>query len=193
MFGVTIEKLFLVAMVAAVVIGPHRLAQYTRTLADTVRSLRGFVEATRSNAERELGMPLTRDEWQRLNLRQYDPRTIVREALELSRPTVTSPQGQTDEAPTPRAAVPADRGSIDPIVHDTGDALTGAESLASSPVDASASVGLDRIRPGQRYLVVGGSGHPSRILLSSLPADDPRRIAAERVSADDSAAAVAAG
>ncbi|MBY6352324.1 Sec-independent protein translocase subunit TatA/TatB [Rhodococcoides corynebacterioides] len=82
MFGLTLEKLFLVAVIAGVVLGPARLPDYARQLARGVRSLRQFVDTTRAAAEQDLGMPLRRSEWESVNLRQYDPRRIVRDALE---------------------------------------------------------------------------------------------------------------
>ncbi|MFD6548072.1 hypothetical protein, partial [Bacillus cereus] len=36
-----------------------------------------------------------------------------------------------------------------------------------------------RVRPGQKYLITGPASHPRRILIDSLPQDDPRRIAAQ--------------
>src|SRR6478735_1127426 len=81
MFGLTFEKLFLVAIVAGVVIGPQRLPLYAHRLAEAVRALRGLVETSRSQAEAELGVSLQRADWESLDLRQYDPRRVVRDAL----------------------------------------------------------------------------------------------------------------
>lgn len=127
MFGLTFEKLFLVAIVAGLVIGPQRLPLYTHRLAELIRSVRMFVDASKARADLEA-----------LDVRQYDPRRIVREALT-----------------EPAAAQPADEAD-------------GAD------LEEQAS----RVRPGQKYLVTGGSAHPRRILIESLPEDDPRRLAA---------------
>lgn len=127
MFGLTFEKLFLVAIIAGVVLGPQRLPVYAHQLARTVRALRDFVESTRGTAEHEMGIPTS------LDLRQYDPRRIVRDAL--------------DEPATP------------PATDEVADEVR-------------------RVRPGQKYLTTGSAAHPRRILLESLPDDDPRRIAA---------------
>lgn len=81
MFGLSFEKLFLVAIVAAVVIGPSRLPAYTRQLTEWLRSLKQLVETTKSQAEREWGGQLTRAEWEALDPRQFDPRRIVKEAM----------------------------------------------------------------------------------------------------------------
>ena len=133
MFGLTFEKLFLVAIVAGLVIGPQRLPIYTHRLAELIRSVRSFVDASKARADLEA-----------LDVRQYDPRRIVREAL--TEPATTQPADEAD-----------------------------LEEQAS------------RVRPGQKYLVTGGSAHPRRILIDSLPEDDPRRLAAHvpNPAADD--------
>lgn len=81
MFGLTFEKLFLVAVIAGFLLGPSRLPGYARKLAHGVRSLRDFVDTTRTEAEEEMGVKLRRSEWESIDLRQYDPRRIVRDAL----------------------------------------------------------------------------------------------------------------
>ncbi|WP_256990860.1 preprotein translocase [Rhodococcus sp. 06-235-1A] len=134
MFGLTFEKLFLVAIVAGFVLGPSRLPGYAHQLARAVRSVRRFVDTTRSAAEDEMGVPLRRSEWESLDLRQYDPRRIVSDALR--------------EPDSP-----------------------------SEQVLAEAA----RVRPGQKYLITGPASHPRRILIASLPDNDPRRIAAQVV------------
>lgn len=141
MFGLTIEKLFLVALVAGLVLGPTRLPQYAHQLAQAVRTLRTFIETTRAAAVREIGVPLQHSEWQSFDLRQYDPRRIVGDALKETTPS----------------------------------------KPAAPPFDATTEVLIEeatRVRPGQKYLVTGPSAHPHRILIASLPENDPRRIAA---------------
>ncbi|GAB3073712.1 Sec-independent protein translocase subunit TatA/TatB [Nocardioides zeae] len=164
MFGLTFEKLFLVAVVAGVLIGPQRLPAYAHQLRETVRGFRAFVEASRARARAEVGDVLTRAEWEALDLRQYDPRRIVRDALD----------GAPTSAPT--------------------SAPTGAGG--DRPVDAAARAELveqaSRVRPGQRFLVTGSAAHPRRVAIASLPADDPRRLAAQAPAAR-SAAEVAEG
>ncbi|WP_415976017.1 twin-arginine translocase TatA/TatE family subunit [Rhodococcus sp. 077-4] len=81
MFGLTFEKLFLVAIIAGFVLGPSRLPGYAHRLGQAVRTLRSFVDSTRTAAEEEMGVPLRRSEWETLDLRQYDPRRIVTDAL----------------------------------------------------------------------------------------------------------------
>lgn len=140
MLGLTLDKVLLVAILAGVLIGPTRLPAYTRQFAGMVRSFRDFLEVTRARAEEDLH--LTREEWEALDPRRYDPRHVVREAF--TRPAHTEyVEEPVEEAPDPRIAEAAD------------------------------------IRPGQKYLVSGPAAHPIRILIASLPPDDPRRIAAD--------------
>ncbi|MFI8565548.1 twin-arginine translocase TatA/TatE family subunit [Rhodococcus sp. NPDC078407] len=136
MFGLTFEKLFLVAVIAGFVLGPQRLPGYAHQLTRAVRGVRHFVDTTRSAAEAEMGVPLRRSEWESMDLRQYDPRRIVSEALRETEPL----------------------------------------EKTYPPVLADAA----RVQPGQKYLITGPASHPRRILIESLPQDDPRRIAAQR-------------
>lgn len=81
MFGLTIEKLFVVAVIAAVLIGPRRLAQYASMIADRVRDLRAFLDTARVRAREETGVDVGDTDWRSLDPRRYDPRSIVRQAL----------------------------------------------------------------------------------------------------------------
>ena len=140
MFGLTFEKLLLVAVLAGLLIGPRRLPEYAHRLAETVRAVRRVLEDSRTAAHQDLGVPLAREEWEALDLRQYDPRRIVREALS-----------------TP----------------------------AATPQDPDLLAQAARVRPGQEYLVTGSAAHPRRVRIAALPADDPRRRAAEGPTAPD--------
>jgi sec-independent protein translocase protein TatB len=80
MFGLTIEKLFVVALLATVVIGPRRLPDYASRLATLVRRLTVRASDAARRVERETGVGALRDDWTTLDPRQYDPRRIIREA-----------------------------------------------------------------------------------------------------------------
>lgn len=77
MFGLTFEKLFLVAIVAAFVVGPTRLPAYAQWLAETVRALRTLVEGSRAATLQQMGLAPDTS----FDVRRYDPRQIVRDAL----------------------------------------------------------------------------------------------------------------
>ncbi|WP_227000866.1 twin-arginine translocase TatA/TatE family subunit [Protaetiibacter intestinalis] len=93
MFGLSLEKFVLVAIIAAFLLGPERLPVLAQRAGDLIRGLRGFVESSRTRLEEEAGM--TRADWEALDPRRYDPRRIVREALE------GSPDAAADVAPDP--------------------------------------------------------------------------------------------
>lgn len=80
MFGLTFEKLFLVALLAAVIIGPRRLPSYAGKAAALVRRATAFAVDARRRAEEETGVAVMREDWRALDPRQYDPRRIIREA-----------------------------------------------------------------------------------------------------------------
>ncbi|MFT4307277.1 MAG: hypothetical protein QM604_10345 [Microbacterium sp.] len=174
MFGLTIEKLFLIAIIAGVIIGPRRLPLYAAKVADFARGLRSFVDSARAQAEREAGVSLSREQWQ-TDLRKYDPRRIVREALESSpegRPTVISTVPRPDTAGTAEVASAPEPVSA---ASATAETASGTEPAASGTEPASAASASEPAEPpasapAPRYVVVGGtSGHPRRVLVSSPP------------------------
>lgn len=140
MFGLTFEKLLLVAVVAGLVIGPQRLPHYAQQFSQTIRGLKNMLESARATTENDLGFALARTEWNAFDPRHYDPRRIVRDALADAPPTTAIPK-----------------------------TVISPEILAEA----------ERVRPGQKYLVTGSSAHPRRISIESLPAEDPRRLAAQ--------------
>ena len=166
MFGLTLEKLVLVVLVTGLVIGPKRLPEYATRLAEWVRAARAYVDGARAAAEREMGVAVTREEWEALDPRRYDPRKIVRDALD------------------PRTAAPSRRTAASEVLDEPQAVDTApASSAEEEPEPAYGPAVLEeaaRVRPGQRYLVTGGSAHPRRTPIDSLPADDPRRLAAEQ-------------
>lgn len=93
MFGLTFDKLLIVAVIAAFVIGPERLPTYAAKLGELVRSLRDFANGAKSRMREEMGPEFDEVDWRKLDPRQYDPRRIIREAL-------------LDDAPAPSAIKP---------------------------------------------------------------------------------------
>lgn len=95
MFGLTVEKLIVIGLIAAVIIGPHRLPLYAEKLASFIRDVRRFVDTTRGSAERELGVPIDTAEWNS-RIQQYDPRRIVRDALRDGGAPERTPEQESD-------------------------------------------------------------------------------------------------
>ncbi|MBN9211813.1 MAG: hypothetical protein BGO45_13015 [Microbacterium sp. 71-36] len=169
MFGMSLEKLVLVLLIAAVLIGPTRLPDYARRLSGVIRSARGQMDAATARLAQETGLP--REHWNPEEWRRYDPREIVRSAL----------RDAPAEATPPRSDATAPR---DTTVDETasGTASDSPESDDPWAEVLCAPETLARIRPGQRFLVVGGSAHPTRITLADLPEDHPARRASAAVS-----------
>lgn len=78
MFGIDSEKLVILGLIAAVVLGPKRLPEYAKKLAEWIRSFRTFADNAQAKLSEEIGEDV---DWRKLDPRQYDPRRIIREAL----------------------------------------------------------------------------------------------------------------
>lgn len=145
MFGLTIEKLFLVALIAAVIIGPRRLPEYAGRLGALVRRATLLAGDVARRAEQEAGVASIREEWTALDPRQYDPRRIIRDAWAAGEVPETS-----------------ERRSIDPRADDP----TADEATADDPT--ADVVDETRPEPAGAWIVAGSSGHPRRVW---VPAD----------------------
>ena len=80
-FGLTIEKLLLIGLVAALILGPERLPRYAEALAGLTNRARAWVTTARTRVREEMGEDFDDVDWRKLDPRQYDPRRIIREAL----------------------------------------------------------------------------------------------------------------
>jgi sec-independent protein translocase protein TatB len=80
-FGLTFDKLLIIAVIAVFLIGPDRLPGYAAQLAKLVKSLRGMADGAKERMREEMGPEFDEVDWKKLDPRQYDPRRIIREAL----------------------------------------------------------------------------------------------------------------
>jgi sec-independent protein translocase protein TatB len=80
-FGLTFEKLLLIGVIAAVIIGPERLPKAAETFAGFVRKAGEYLRDTKSKMRDEIGPEIDDVDWRKLDPRQYDPRRIIRDAL----------------------------------------------------------------------------------------------------------------
>lgn len=80
-FGLTFEKLLLIGVIAAVIIGPERLPKAAETFAGFVRKAGEYLRDTKSRMRDEIGPEIDDVDWRKLDPRQYDPRRIIRDAL----------------------------------------------------------------------------------------------------------------
>ena len=81
MFGLSGEKLLILAIIAVFVLGPERLPEYAKGLANIIKSIRKMADGAKTQIKDELGPDYEDVDWRKLDPRQYDPRRIIREAL----------------------------------------------------------------------------------------------------------------
>lgn len=98
MFGVGLMEIGVVLVVALVVAGPDRLPGLAKQAAELVRTVRRMADNARDDLRTELG-----PEYADLELRDLDPRTMVRkhlsEAWEAGEPTAAPTTLRADERP----------------------------------------------------------------------------------------------
>jgi sec-independent protein translocase protein TatB len=76
MFGVGLPELMVIAFVAVLVFGPDKLPEFARQAGRLARQLRAFANQARDELREELG-----PEYADLNLRDLDPRSIVKKHI----------------------------------------------------------------------------------------------------------------
>jgi sec-independent protein translocase protein TatB len=111
-FGLTIEKLLLIGVIAALIIGPERLPRAAESLAGLTRRAKEWVTTAKTRVRDEMGDDFDDVDWRTLDPRQYDPRRIIREAL-------------LDDAPVPTVRAAQAAGAV-----------TAAGTTASPPVNS---------------------------------------------------------
>ena len=111
-FGLTIEKLLLIGVIAALILGPERLPRAAESLAGLTRRAKEWVTTAKTRVRDEMGDDFDDVDWRTLDPRQYDPRRIIREAL-------------LDDAPVPTVRAAQAAGAV-----------TAAGATASPPVNS---------------------------------------------------------
>ncbi|GAB3564955.1 twin-arginine translocase TatA/TatE family subunit [Spelaeicoccus albus] len=81
MFNITGGEMVILIVVAIVVLGPNKLPQYAKQLRELVRNVKKMADNATQQVKDELGDEFTDVDWAKLDPRQYDPRRIVRDAL----------------------------------------------------------------------------------------------------------------
>ena len=104
-FGLTIEKLLVIGIIALFLIGPDRLPAYSAQFGRLVRQLRDMASGAKDRMRDELGPDFDDMDWKKLDPRQYDPRRIIREALQESPEKVVSPEATSVPVPMESAYV----------------------------------------------------------------------------------------
>lgn len=114
MFGLTFEKLLLIGVIAAFIIGPDKLPQAAEQLARAVHWVRGQADTAKGRLREEMGEEFDEIDWKQLDPRQYDPRRIIRDALLEDLPkkpeaATTTASASTAQAVTATAAAGSSR------------------------------------------------------------------------------------
>ena len=104
-FGLTFEKLILIGVIAAVLVGPERLPRYAESLARFTVRAREWMAGAKRRVKEEMGEDFEDVDWRTLDPRQYDPRRIIREAL-------------LDDAPVPTVRAAAAAASVTAVAAD---------------------------------------------------------------------------
>lgn len=81
MFGINGMEAVLLVLLAAFLIGPERLPEYAQTLREVVKAAKRHASGATEEFRATFGPELAEVDWRKLDPRQYDPRTIVRQAL----------------------------------------------------------------------------------------------------------------
>ena len=80
-FGITIEKLLVIGVIAALLVGPERLPRYAESFARLVKRAGDYLRGAKDRMREEVGPEIDELDWRKLDPRQYDPRRIIRDAL----------------------------------------------------------------------------------------------------------------
>ncbi|KRF13981.1 translocase [Nocardioides sp. Soil797] len=76
MFDIGLAEMAVIALVAVIVFGPDKLPDLARQAGRFIKQMKSFANATRDDLRNELG-----PEFSDLELRDLDPRTIVRKHI----------------------------------------------------------------------------------------------------------------
>jgi len=106
-FGITIEKLLVIGVIAALLVGPERLPGYAESFARLVKKAGDYLRGAKDRMREEVGPEIDELDWRKLDPRQYDPRRIIRDALLDDSPATPTPAAvpaAVEAAPAPAAA-----------------------------------------------------------------------------------------
>ena len=109
MFDINGWELLLLGILAVIVLGPERLPEYAAKFGRFVRQARAMADRAKEQLKDEMGPEFSDIDWRAYDPRQYDPRKIVRDALnapaedEETQPVkpVSTPRGHDPSKPTP--------------------------------------------------------------------------------------------
>lgn len=80
-FGLDLNKLLVIGVIAVVLIGPDRLPHYAELLARFLKRSGEYLKGAKERVTEEMGPEFSETDWRKLDPRQYDPRRIIRDAI----------------------------------------------------------------------------------------------------------------
>lgn len=80
-FGLTVEKIMLISLIAVILIGPERLPIVAEGAGRFLRALKELAIGSKERLRAEIGEEFDQVDWSKIDPRQYDPRKIVRDVF----------------------------------------------------------------------------------------------------------------
>ncbi|MDN5963855.1 MAG: hypothetical protein L0H81_04860 [Actinomyces sp.] len=82
MFGINGAEFLVILLVAALVVGPEGVVQALRTFKSVIATLKGWSARLREETRHDMSdVTLPGIDWSNIDLREYDPREMVRQAV----------------------------------------------------------------------------------------------------------------
>jgi sec-independent protein translocase protein TatB len=140
-FGITIEKLLVIGVIAALIVGPERLPRYAESFARLVKKAGDYLRGAKERMREEVGPEIDELDWRKLDPRQYDPRRIIRDALLDDTPVAPRPAAPATPAePGPAAAATGSAASLLATATAMNAASAGAEPATAAPASRAPKV-----------------------------------------------------
>lgn len=81
MFGINGGEAIVLLLLVLCLVGPERLPEYAEKLKEFVQAAKRYATGATEDLKETFGPEIADVDWSKLDPRQYDPRTIVRQAL----------------------------------------------------------------------------------------------------------------
>jgi len=165
MFGLTFEKLLIIGVIAAFIIGPDKLPMAAQKLGEMVRWVRDAATGAKERMREEMGDDFDDVDWRKLDPRQYDPRRIIRDAW--AEPAPGQSPGAAIAAGTDAATSAA--GSAGSVA---GSTVAGASAAGAAAVVGGAAVAASVAASRPAWAAAsGGAGAAAVVDAAPTPFD----------------------
>lgn len=154
MFGISGPELLVIFVVLLVIIGPSRLPEVTATVTKWVKNARVQLTKLRASLDGEVGDDLRNIDLSVLDVRQYDPRNIIRQAVQEEMEEwrqLVSPLSPTKKPAATSTVTPPTPVTPEPSASEPASAASTSSIGPGSVVQAVASAGAPRPIRGSGY------------------------------------------